>query len=320
MDSRYQSVDNLVGSMYDLDSIVNKGNLKSNINLSDYDNHYKSNNPNESQQILKDFLGGATVAEEELEDIAEEVEPDEGTYHINNWDDEITTEVQQPSYQQQSYPPQSSYQYTPYHDATPYQQSPIPSPVTTEIPKKQHIDNAKFNKVFNEYENESVVMDDFEDEKNILIFDIEEYQEQLIDNDMMKEDKRYDVNTNTSLSKLREIHGLLKVKYYRSRYISVAINAIEGTAYVMGLIFNGERSIGSIEFDLTDWHKQVRKKALLMRSDIGSCFKDTMIQNTSPFTRIIMELGIHGFMYGVSNARKKKNKAKDYDELVEFKK
>lgn len=184
--------------------------------------------------------------------------------------------------------------------------------------KKSFINNEKFRKVMGDIEDNSVIVDNYEERKNMLLYEIEEFQDTLVLNDIFKE-KKYNVTINTPLPKLNEIHTLLKIKCDKTRCIIMGVKMLEGIAWVMGMVFDGERKLGSLEFDLTGWHREVKRKALTFRSDIGNCFENSVSANMSPLTRILLELSISGMIYGSTNAKRKKNITTSFEPLSTFK-
>lgn len=175
----------------------------------------------------------------------------------------------------------------------------------SDISRKSYIDNDKFKKAFRDMDENSEIVDQCEEEKYMMVYEIDEFQDQLISTGIFN-DKKYNINIDTPLAQLKEIHTLLKIKYYKSRYIMMGTKMIEGVAYVMEMVFNGERTLGSLEFNLTGWHREVHRKVLSVRSDIGSCFENTIVSSMSPLSRILLELTVSGLIYGTTNAKKKK--------------
>lgn len=162
-------------------------------------------------------------------------------------------------------------------------------------------------KIFTDYSDGDTTYDHT---KYVLLDEIEEYQEQLIIDEIFNE-KKYIVTINTPLKELREIRDLLKIKYDRTRFTNMGIKTIELLAFGLEKIFDGTRSIGSLNLDLTGWHKTMKLRSKYLRTDISECV-ETIINPTLPAgARICIDILLSMIYYGTTNHMSKAMKVQD---------
>lgn len=162
------------------------------------------------------------------------------------------------------------------------------------------IDTHKLSTALKSY-NETLDVDiEYDNTKYIIMEEIEEFQDQLVLAGVMTEHK-YIVTVDTPLRKLQEIREILKIKYDKSRFTTTGIKAIELMAFVMEKIFDGTRSIGSFNMNLTGWHKTMKLKARYLQTDIAECVETYISPTMTPGARIFFDVFLNMILYGTTN-------------------
>jgi hypothetical protein len=167
------------------------------------------------------------------------------------------------------------------------------------IQNTTYIPNDNIRKTIESEYEESIIDDSYEDMKYYMLEEIDDYQTQLIDADILKE-RKYIVTFDTPLEKIREIRKVLLIKYNRYRYTNMGLKMLELVTYLAEKIFDGKRSIGSFNLNLTGWSKIMKRKSLHLRSDIGICFESSINPYLTPGARIALDVIINGIIYGTS--------------------
>lgn len=279
-----EAIENLDG----IDKISNRSMIKSNVDLAKYVNEYTIASASTSNNILENI--------DEINELLQEEQNE--NIHADESSQDIMHRIPSQHY--------INNEFTNFIDDN---KSDI------SCNSKRSISSEKIKKMFNEDYN--TIKDHYDDDKYFLLYEIDEIQDQLITEGIYSE-KKYNVNINTPLNQLKDIHNILKIKYDKTRYITMGVKAIECIAYVMEMIFDGQRKIGSFDFDLTGWHRSAKQKALSVRTDLGTCFENTVSNYMSPLSRIVFELFASALIYGSSNAKRKKNINNSYEGISSF--
>lgn len=159
---------------------------------------------------------------------------------------------------------------------------------------------------------------DYDNTKYVLLEEIDEFQEQLILDEILP-GKKYNVNVNTPLTELRSVREMLKIKYDKSRFTNTGIKTIELAAYVLEKIFDGTRSIGSFTLNLTGWHKTMKLKTKYLRTDISECVETYISPTMTPGTRIFFDIFLNMIFYGTTNHISKNMRLQDaFEKLSKY--
>jgi hypothetical protein len=101
-----------------------------------------------------------------------------------------------------------------------------------------------------------------------------------------------EVNNESTLSEIQNIHKHLRLKNDRNRYCSFAEEFIMFGAHALEEIFDGKRVwVGRYSPDLTGWHNTVNVKLRRMRYDTSNLVSGVMQEyNVDSGMRIMLEL------------------------------
>ena len=101
-----------------------------------------------------------------------------------------------------------------------------------------------------------------------------------------------EVDNNSTLEKIQEVHKILRLKNDRNRYCSFAEEFIMFGAHALEEIFDGKRVwLRRYSPDLTGWHNTVNVKLRRMRYDTSNLVSGVMQEyNVDSGVRILLEL------------------------------
>lgn len=106
------------------------------------------------------------------------------------------------------------------------------------------------------------------------------------------------VTMENTMSEIENTLKILKFKYDRKRYSSLAEEVIMAGAYGAEWVFDGKRRFGPYSPDLTDWHSTVRVKLRRMRFETSSIVSNIMNEyHIGPAWRILLELVPSAFLH-----------------------
>lgn len=113
-----------------------------------------------------------------------------------------------------------------------------------------------------------------------------------------------DVNINNSYSEIENTLRILRYKYDRKRYCSLAEDVIMAGAHGAEYLFDGRKKYGPYSPDLTDWHNTVRVKLRRMRYETSTIVSNIMTEyNIGPTWRIMLELIPSAFLHSRMRSR-----------------
>jgi len=100
-----------------------------------------------------------------------------------------------------------------------------------------------------------------------------------------------EVNGSSSISDIKNIHKILRIKNDRTRYCDLAEDSILGMAHVVEWCFDGNKEYLGRKPDLTGWHTTVNIKLRRMRYHTSTFVSDMMqTYDVSHGARILLEL------------------------------
>lgn len=100
-----------------------------------------------------------------------------------------------------------------------------------------------------------------------------------------------EVNGSSSMSDIKNIHKILRIKNDRTRYCDLAEDSILGFAHAVEWAFDGKKEYLGRRPDLTGWHTTVNIKLRRMRYHTSTFVSDMMqTYDISHGTRILLEL------------------------------
>lgn len=180
---------------------------------------------------------------------------------------------------------------------------------TIEEQKQRHI-----NSVLNDIEDDElgidVDKDREEDEKANLLEQIDMLRDTL-DDDGINLGSVPIVTKNNSITDIRNVHKMLRLKNDRNRYCSFAEEMILAGAYGAEYLFDGEKEWFGRKPDLVGWPETVKVKLRRMRYDTSTFVQEIMsAYNMSPLMRLLIEILPSAFLYS------RKRKTTQNDNLV----
>lgn len=100
-----------------------------------------------------------------------------------------------------------------------------------------------------------------------------------------------EVNGSSSMTDIKNIHKILRIKNDRTRYCDLAEDSILGFAHAVEWVFDGKKEYLGRKPDLTGWHTTVNIKLRRMRYHTSTFVSDMMqTYDISHGTRILLEL------------------------------
>lgn len=114
-----------------------------------------------------------------------------------------------------------------------------------------------------------------------------------------------EVTIDNSISEIENTLRILRFKYDRKRYNSLAEDVIMAGAYGAEWVFDGKRKFGPYSPDLTDWHNTVRVKLRRMRYETSTIVSNIMNEyQIGPVWRILLELVPSAFLHSRMRSRR----------------
>lgn len=214
-------------------------------------------------------------------------------------------------------PPYSSMHITSYPHSAPYQHNPPPSynrpKGDLEKMTEEQRDQRQIDYVLNKMDGGDTMSSSFEVER-----EKEEKIRMLDAIDAIRGEMKYEkidisgippVTMENNISEIENSLKVLKYKYDRKRYSSLAEDVIMAGAYGAEYVFDGKRKFGPYSPDLTDWHETVRVKLRRMRYETSSIVSNIMNEyQIGPVWRILLELVPSAFLHSrVRSSRKDEN-------------
>jgi hypothetical protein len=119
------------------------------------------------------------------------------------------------------------------------------------------------------------------------------------------------VSKNNSLTDIRNVHKMLRLKNDRNRYCSFAEEMILAGAYGAEYLFDGDKEWFGRKPDLIGWPETVKVKLRRMRYDTSTFVQEIMsAYSFSPGMRLLIELIPSMLLYS------RKRKTTQHDTLV----
>jgi hypothetical protein len=171
---------------------------------------------------------------------------------------------------------------------------------------EHHDKNSYLDDVLKNYSNYSKKItaeeDNEEELKIILLEDIDELKQEL-EADGSQLARIPEVNRDSKMIDIKEIHKILRLKYDRKRCTTLGTELILAGAKSLEWVFDGKRSFGIYKPDLTDWSNTLRAKLRRLKYESSTIVSDAM-QSLSfgPASRLALELIPSAILY--SNMRK----------------
>ena len=107
-----------------------------------------------------------------------------------------------------------------------------------------------------------------------------------------------DVNSNSSIDEVENVHKILRLKNDRNRYCSFAEECILAGSHALEWVFDGDKEYLGKRPDLRGWSATVNVKLRRMRFDTSTFVSDVMQgYNLGHGTRILLELIPSLFLY-----------------------
>lgn len=136
-----------------------------------------------------------------------------------------------------------------------------------------------------------------EDEKTSLLERIDMLRDTLYD-DGIDTSTVPQVDRNSSLAEIRDVHKILRLKNDRSRCCGLANELILAGAYGLESLFDGKREWFGHSPDLTGWSDTVKVKLRRMRYETSTLVQDIMQDyQMGPGWRLLIELIPSIFLY-----------------------
>jgi len=292
-------------------SVLNIDNELGDINIDSIEKMLKDEDDEYTELIVK---SQADSFQEELENSFNKFnhreEFDRNNLNIESDNEESSYPSQSPSYpsQSSSYPSQSS-SYPSQSSSYPSQSPPYPSQSSsityhktadyanmyTEEQRKQKI----INKVIGTTHDSkfSIEKEKEEDDKAILLEQIDMLITNLKD-EGINIDRIPEVDHNSSLEDIENVHKILRLKNDRNRYCTLAEECILAGSHTLEWMFDGEKKYFGKQPDLRGWSATVNIKLRRMRYDTSTFVSEVMQEyNLSHGTRIMFELIPSLFLY-----------------------
>lgn len=165
------------------------------------------------------------------------------------------------------------------------------------------------NSVIGDSDNQSfsIEKEKAEDDKTIMLEQIDMLIQNLSD-EGIDVSRIPQVNTDSKLEQIVNVHKILRLKNDRNRYCGFAEECILAGAYGLEWICNGDRNILGMKPDLRGWNATVNMKLRSMRYDTSTMVHNVMKgYNLSHGKRILLELLPSMFLY----SKMKKGQSKD---------
>lgn len=179
---------------------------------------------------------------------------------------------------------------------------------TLEEQKQKHI-HAVLNDIEDNELGIDVDKDRDEDEKSSLLEQIDILRDTL-DDDGINISGVPLVSKSNSLSDIRNVHKMLRLKNDRNRYCTFAEEIILAFAHGAEYLFDGEKEWFGRKPDLVGWPETVKVKLRRMRYDTSSLVQEIMQDYSfSPSVRLMIELIPSMFLYS-------RNRRKTLDDTI----
>jgi hypothetical protein len=106
------------------------------------------------------------------------------------------------------------------------------------------------------------------------------------------------VDDDTEFRIVRKVHSSLRRKYDRKRCETFGTEAILAGAHGLEWLFDGKKKYGPFQFDLTDWHNNIRPRLRKMRYETSGVASDLLHGlDVNNIGRIAMELMISAVLH-----------------------
>lgn len=136
-----------------------------------------------------------------------------------------------------------------------------------------------------------------EDDKNALLDQIDQIRDTLEDDGVLLTNVPI-VTKNNSISDIKNVHKILRIKNDRNRYCSFAEEMILAGAHGIEYLFDGKNEWFGRKPDLIGWSNTVRIKLRRCRFETSTLIKEVMSDyNMGPAMRLILELVPSMFLY-----------------------
>jgi hypothetical protein len=173
--------------------------------------------------------------------------------------------------------------YTPKHDS--YMER-----VTDEQKKQRILNHVLADVDDNEFNSDSVNREREEDDKAILLEQIDMLMTNLKD-EGVDVSRVPIVDSGSSIEDVKNVHKILRLKNDRNRYCSFAEEVILAGSHTLEWMFDGDKSYMGRKPDLRGWSATVNIKLRRMRYDTSTFVSELMQDyNLSHGTRIMFEL------------------------------
>jgi hypothetical protein len=262
------------------------------------------NNNNNIMQLEKEIIIGAnTILEEEANDFEQyklEMEKLETTYNVdnsNNFDDDASVNGGDKPKQNGSILDDNSFGIKDTHLKN----------MTIEQQKQDYVNEVLGD--INANDNEELEFDidkeKDEDDKNALLEQIDTLRDTL-DEDGINLSNIPLVTSDNSITEIKNIYKVLKLKNDRNRYCTFAEELILAGSYGFEYIFDGKNEYFGRKIDLRGWSNTVRIKLRRSRYQTSTLIKDMLHDyNIGPGIHLLMELVPSMFLY--SNQKNQAN-------------
>jgi hypothetical protein len=171
----------------------------------------------------------------------------------------------------------------------------------------------------------NVYEEELEEEKAILLEDIDELKTELL-GEHVDLSRIPVVDDKSPIDLVRKVNKILKRKYDRKRYNGFGTELILAASQGLEYVCDGKKKYGPWSPDLTGWHNTVRPKLRKMHYDTSAIVADIMNEyNIGPVWRIALELVPSAILYSRmkrdqhgTNNYTPDQMAEAYDDLRQF--